>query len=50
LNGTADFTQARQLFTSAPEGWYVVLKNPAEDGAHPEAAKSGQQSYSENWT
>ncbi len=37
---TADFEQARQLFTSAPEGWYVVLKNPAKDGMHPDAAKA----------
>ena len=28
---TSDFEKARQLFTSAPEGWYIVLKNPAED-------------------
>lgn len=37
---TTDFEKARQLFTSAPEGWYVVLKNPAMDNTHPEAAKS----------
>ena len=28
---TGDFEKARQIFTSAPEGWYVVLKNPAKD-------------------
>lgn len=37
---TSDFEKARQLFISAPEGWYVVLKNPAEDGSHPESAKA----------
>lgn len=37
---TNDFDKARQLFTSAPEGWYVVLKNPSNDNAHPEAGKA----------
>lgn len=37
---TTDFEQARQLFTSAPENWYVVLKNPAGDGTHPDSAKA----------
>ena len=37
---TADFETARQLFTSAPEGWYAVLKNPATDNTHPDAAKA----------
>ena len=37
---TSDFEKARQLFVSAPEGWYVVLKNPAPDGLHPETAKA----------
>ena len=37
---TQDFNKAKQLFLSAPEGWYVVLKNPAEDNAHPEMAKA----------
>ena len=37
---TQDFERARQIFVSAPEGWYIVLKNPAEDGSHPEAAKA----------
>ena len=35
-----DFDKAKQLFVSAPEGWYVVLKNPAEDNSHPEIAKA----------
>ena len=37
---TTDFEAARQLFVSAPEGWYVVLKNPSTDGSHPELAKA----------
>ena len=36
---TSDYNRAKQLFTSAPEGWYVVLKNPGEEGMYPEAAK-----------
>lgn len=40
FNETQDFEKARQIFVSAPEGWYIVLKNPAEDGSHPEAAKA----------
>lgn len=37
---TADQKVAKQLFTSAPEGWYVVLKNPVGDNMHPEAGKA----------
>jgi len=37
---TQDFEKARQLFTSAPEGWYVVMKNPSKDETHPEAGKA----------
>lgn len=37
---TTDFEKARQLFVSAPEGWYVVLKNPTKDSTHPEPAKA----------
>lgn len=37
---TGDFEKARQLFTSAPEGWYIVLKNPSKDNEHPEASKA----------
>lgn len=40
FEGTDDFEKAKQLFVSAPEGWYVVLKNPATDNSHPEAAKA----------
>ena len=31
-----DFNRAKQLFVSAPEGWYVILKNPTESGKHPD--------------
>ena len=37
---TQDFEKAKQLFISAPEGWYVVLKNPAVDNTHPDPAKA----------
>jgi major vault protein len=37
---TNDIERAKQLFISAPEGWYVVLKNPAPDNKHPEGGKS----------
>lgn len=34
-----DYDRAKQLFISAPEGWYVVLKNPTASGLHPEAGR-----------
>lgn len=37
---TTNFEKAKQLFTSAPEGWYVILKNPTEDNHYPEAGKA----------
>ena len=37
---TNDIEKAKQLFISAPEGWYVVLKNPAPDNKHPDGGKS----------
>lgn len=37
---TQDFEKAKQLFVSAPEGWYIVLKNPTSDNSHPEPAKA----------
>ena len=37
---TRNFEDARQLFVSAPEGWYIVLKNPTKDNVHPEVAKA----------
>lgn len=30
-----DLLRATQKTTIAPEGWYIVLKNPAKDGKHP---------------
>ena len=35
----SDFEKAKQLFVSAPEGWYAVLKNPTTDNQYPEAGK-----------
>ena len=37
-----DYDKAKQLFISAPEGWYVVLKNPTSDGKYPEAGRPNQ--------
>ena len=37
---TSNFDQAKQLFISAPEGWYVILKNPTTDNRYPEAGKA----------
>jgi major vault protein len=34
---TNDFEGAKQTFVSAPEGWYVSLKNPAAENKHPGA-------------
>jgi len=31
------FTDAISLFTTCPEGWYIVLKNPAANNQHPVA-------------
>lgn len=36
---TTDFDKAKQLFISAPEGWYTILKNPVEDDIFPAAGK-----------
>lgn len=36
----ADIEKAKRLFCSAPEGWYVVLKNPAKDNMHPDCGKA----------
>ena len=36
----SDFERAKQLFVSAPEGWYVILKNPTANNQYPEAAKA----------
>ena len=37
---TSDFEKARQLVVSAPENWYIILKNPANDNIHPETGKA----------
>lgn len=34
------YSQAINLFTTAPENWYVILKNPAEDNKHPKIGTS----------
>ena len=36
----ADIENAKRLFCSPPEGWYVVLKNPAKDNMHPDLGKA----------
>ena len=35
----SNFEDAKQLFISAPENWYVILKNPSENNTHPEPTK-----------
>jgi len=30
-----DLASSTQTFQTAPEGWYVILKNPAEGDKHP---------------
>ena len=37
---TSDLEKAKQLFISAPEGWYVILKNPVEGNRYPEVGKA----------
>ncbi len=37
---TQDFERAKQLFVSAPEGWYAILKNPTTDNQYPESGKA----------
>lgn len=37
---TTDFNKAKKLFCSAPENWYIVLKNPDKDNVHPEEGKA----------
>ena len=36
----SNFDQAKQIFTSAPENWYVILKNPAPGNVYPEKGKA----------
>lgn len=35
-----NYEKAKQLFISAPEGWYVVLKNPTADRKYPDTGRS----------
>lgn len=37
---SSDFNNAKQLFVSAPENWYITLKNPTRGNEHPEAGKA----------
>ena len=37
---TTDFEKAKRMFVSAPENWYIILKNPAKDNIHPESGKA----------
>lgn len=32
-----DYKSATKLFVTAPEGWYILLKNPEETNKHPQA-------------
>lgn len=34
------YSEAKSLFTTAPENWYVILKNPAEGNKHPQTGTS----------
>lgn len=34
------YKEAVKIFTTAPENWYCILKNPAKDNKHPEPGKS----------
>lgn len=34
------YKEAINLFTTAPENWYVILKNPAKDNKHPQSGTS----------
>ena len=36
----SDINNAIQTFATAPEGWYIVLKNPAKDGHQPVSGKA----------
>ena len=34
------YKEAINLFTTAPENWYIILKNPAKDNKHPQPGTS----------
>lgn len=35
-----DYSRSKHLFTTAPENWYAVLKNPVEGNKHPQTGTS----------
>ena len=37
-----DLSKAIQLFATAPEGWYIILKNPTQGGEHPRSGTPSQ--------
>lgn len=37
-----DLEKSIQTFTACPEGWYIILKNPAVDGKPPQVGTSNQ--------
>lgn len=40
---TCSFDEAKHLFTTAPENWYVILKNPVDGNRHPNPGTSNSQ-------
>ena len=40
---TCSFDEAKHLFTTAPENWYVILKNPVDCNRHPNPGTSNSQ-------
>jgi len=36
----ASVNDAIKMFPTAPEGWYIILKNPAKDNTHPRQGKN----------
>lgn len=37
---SCSYNEAKSLFTTAPENWYVILKNPVEGNKHPQTGTS----------
>lgn len=42
-----DRDNAKQVAKTAPEGWYIVLKNPANNGKQPQSGQQGKLSSSD---
>jgi len=42
-----DRDNAKQVAKTAPEGWYIVLKNPAKNGKQPQSGQQGKLSSSD---